>query len=77
MKQLYDRWEDCLSLREIKSLTKLRHPNLVRLVEVIKQKGALYLVFEYCPDGSLVALLERRDKPIPEAAIRNIIWQLL
>ena len=36
-----------MSLREIKSLRKLNHQNIVKLKEVIKVNDELYLVFEY------------------------------
>jgi protein kinase len=47
MKRKFSSWEECTSLREIKSLTKLNHPNLVKLKEVVKVSDELYLVFEY------------------------------
>ncbi len=34
MKQKFDSWETCLNLREVKSLRKLIHPNIVKLKEV-------------------------------------------
>lgn len=36
-----------MALREIKSLRKLNHPNIIKLKEVIKVNDELYLVFEY------------------------------
>jgi len=36
-----------MSLREIKSLRKLNHDNIVKLKEVIKMNDELNLVFEY------------------------------
>ena len=30
MKSKYHKWEDCISLPEIKSLMKFHHPNIVR-----------------------------------------------
>lgn len=31
MKQKYEDWDECIKLREVKSLRKLSHPNIVRL----------------------------------------------
>lgn len=47
MKRKFYQWEECMSLREIKSLRKLNHPTIIKLKEVIKVNDELYLVFEY------------------------------
>jgi male germ cell-associated kinase len=47
MKRKYKNWDECMSLREVKSLRKMNHPNLVRLKEVVQVKDELLLVFEY------------------------------
>ena len=47
MKRKYISWDECMSLREIKCLRKLNHPNLIKLKEVIKLNDELNLVFEY------------------------------
>lgn len=36
-----------MALREIKSLRKLNHPQIVKLKEVIRVNDDLYFVFEY------------------------------
>ena len=36
MKHKYTKWDECVSLPEIKSLLKLHHPNIVKLYEIIK-----------------------------------------
>lgn len=36
MKHKYPKWDECIALPEIKSLVKFRHPNLVRLFEIVK-----------------------------------------
>ncbi|PRQ56156.1 putative protein-serine/threonine kinase CMGC-RCK family [Rosa chinensis] len=40
-------WEECISLREVKSLRRMNHPNIVKLKEVIREHDILYFVFEY------------------------------
>jgi protein kinase len=47
MKKKFYSWEECMALREIKSLRKLNHPNIVKLKEVIRANDDLYFVFEY------------------------------
>ena len=47
LKKKFYKWDSCVSLREVRSLMKLSHPNIVDLKEVIKDKNTLYFVFEY------------------------------
>ena len=47
MKATFASWDEAIKLREVKSLRKLNHHNVVKLKEVIRQKDSLYLVFEF------------------------------
>lgn len=47
LKKKFYKWDSCVTLREVRSLIKLSHPNIVDLKEVIKDKNTLYFVFEY------------------------------
>ena len=47
LKKKFGSWDECLSLREVKSLRKLNHPNIVKLKEVLKINDLLYMVFEF------------------------------
>jgi protein kinase len=47
LKALFPTWEQCLQLRELKSLRVLRHENIVQLKEVIRDKEELYYIFEF------------------------------
>jgi serine/threonine protein kinase len=47
MKQKYTSWNECIELREIKSLRKLNHSNIIKLKEVLLVAEELYMVFEY------------------------------
>ena len=47
MKRKYYSWNEVMDLREVKSLKKLNHPNVVKLKEVIRENNRLYFVFEY------------------------------
>jgi serine/threonine protein kinase len=35
MKKKFNSWEECIALREIKSLRKLNHPNIIKMKEVL------------------------------------------
>nr|GEV80854.1 cyclin-dependent kinase F-4-like isoform X1 [Tanacetum cinerariifolium] len=70
LKRKYYSWEECINLREVKSLRKMNHPNIVKLNEVIRENDILYFVFEYM-DCCLYDLMKDRVKPFPETEIRN------
>jgi protein kinase len=74
LKSKYDCWQKCTNLNEIKALMALQHPNVVRLLEVIKVKGDVYLVFEYM-HKNLYQLL--KDSPLDMIQIRNAMFQTL
>jgi protein kinase len=72
MKRKFKTWEECIQLREVKSLKKLNHPNIVKLKEVIRENDELFLVFEHM-DLNVYQLMKERQKHFPEARIRNIM----
>lgn len=59
MKQKYYSWEECMKLREINSLRKLIHPNIVKLKEVIRENDELHMVFEFM-DANLYEYMKAR-----------------
>ncbi|XP_004940534.2 serine/threonine-protein kinase ICK isoform X1 [Gallus gallus] len=76
MKRKFYSWEECMNLREVKSLKKLNHANVVKLKEVIRENDHLYFVFEYMKEN-LYQLMKERNKLFPEATVRNIMYQIL
>lgn len=64
------------SIREIKLLQGLRHPNIVALIEMVVSKGHVYMVFEYL-DHDLAGVLHHPSITFSEAHIKSIMWQLL
>ncbi|XP_078437760.1 cyclin-dependent kinase F-4-like [Wolffia australiana] len=75
MKKKYYSWQACVSLREVKSLRKMNHPNVVKLKEVIREHDILFLVFEYM-DCNLYQLMKDREKPFSEDEVRNWSFQI-
>ncbi|KAI3505581.1 hypothetical protein L1887_27714 [Cichorium endivia] len=75
MKRKYYSWEECINLREVKSLRKMNHPNIVKLKEVIRENDILYFVFEYM-ECSLYQLMKDRLKLFSETEIRNWCFQV-
>ncbi|NXV27039.1 ICK kinase, partial [Rissa tridactyla] len=76
MKRKFYSWEECMNLREVKSLKKLNHANVVKLKEVIRENDHLYFVFEYMKEN-LYQLMKERSKLFPESTVRNIMYQIL
>uniref|UniRef100_A0A8C6TAP0 non-specific serine/threonine protein kinase n=1 Tax=Neogobius melanostomus TaxID=47308 RepID=A0A8C6TAP0_9GOBI len=76
MKRKFYSWDECINLREVKSLKKLNHANVVKLKEVIRENDQLYFVFEYMKEN-LYQLMKDRRKLFPESVIRNISFQIL
>ncbi|KER27362.1 hypothetical protein T265_13805 [Opisthorchis viverrini] len=76
MKKKFFSWDECLNLREVKTLKRLNHPNIVKLREVIRENDELFFVFEYMREN-LYEMIKRRTKLFPEEVVRNIMWQVL
>ncbi|XP_066375896.1 cyclin-dependent kinase F-4-like [Miscanthus floridulus] len=75
MKKKYYSWEECINLREVKSLRRMNHPNIVKLKEVIRENDMLFFVFEYM-ECSLYQLMKSKGKPFSETEIRNWCFQI-
>ena len=74
MKRKYYSWEEAMNLREVKSLKKLSHANVIKLKEVgitvslaktlliskvIRENDTLYFVFEYMKENLYQLMKER------------------
>ncbi|KAK3017221.1 hypothetical protein RJ639_007139 [Escallonia herrerae] len=62
--------------REIATLKLLKHPNVVRLYEVIASKTKIYMVLEYVNGGELFDRIASRGK-LSEAEGRKLFQQLI
>lgn len=59
MKQKFYTWEECVKLPEVDVVRRLhRHPNIVKLTEVIRENNELFFVFE-CMDGDLLGVIKK------------------
>ncbi|XP_057680789.1 serine/threonine-protein kinase MAK isoform X1 [Corythoichthys intestinalis] len=77
MKRKFYSWEECMNLREVKSLKKLNHANVVKLKEVIRENDHLYFVFEYMKENLYQLMKDRENKMFSENELRNIMFQVL
>ncbi|RXM31033.1 hypothetical protein EOD39_7350 [Acipenser ruthenus] len=72
MKRKFYSWEECMNLREVKSLKKLNHANVIKLKEVIRENDHLYFVFEYMKEN-LYQLMKDRYRA-PEVLLRSSVY---
>ena len=88
LKRKYKKWEDCLELRECRSLQKLHEEsllnkpgeeNIIKLKQIIfiKKTGTLNLVFEFMETDLLELMKSREPKKLNEDQIRDIMHQTL
>lgn len=48
-------------------MTKIDHPNIVKLIHVTKTSSNLYMILEFCKDGDLAEYLNKKlDKRLSE-----------
>ncbi|KAL0226974.1 hypothetical protein P9112_014298 [Eukaryota sp. TZLM1-RC] len=76
MKAKYSSWADCASLKEVRCLKRLSHPNIVKLHDIVLDNSELFLVFEYC-QCNLYEYIKHRERPLPETRCRLICYQVL
>lgn len=80
MKRRYNSWEECMNLREVRSLRKIRHPNIIKLREVFREENQLHLVFDYAESNLFKfysAQFKQKGNEIPEKFIKRVIYQTL
>jgi len=65
-------------LREVSAMRRLRHPNVLRLHEVLATRSKVYLVMELAPGGDLLSRLAALPaRRLPEPAARRVFLQLV
>ena len=77
IKKKYSNWEECMKLREINSLRKLKHPSIIKLKEVFKQENELFLVFEHCERNLFKYYIDEfknQNKQMTENQIKVLIY---
>ncbi|XP_078287158.1 cyclin-dependent kinase-like 1 isoform X2 [Rhinoraja longicauda] len=65
-----------IAAREVQMLKKLKHVNLVNLLEVFRYKRKMHLVFEYC-DQTVLNELDKYPRGVAEDRVKSIVRQTL
>ncbi|XP_073039274.1 serine/threonine-protein kinase MHK-like [Primulina eburnea] len=76
MKRKFYYWDECVNLREVKSLRKLNHPNIIKLLEIVHENNELFFIFEYM-EHNLYQIMKDRRTSFSEEDIRGLMSQLL
>lgn len=62
--------------QEISILKILKHPNIVRIYDVIEHEDNISIIMEYATEGDLYSLVQAKGK-LSEDEARNIFRQLI
>lgn len=74
--QKFSSFEECLQLNEVKSLRKIKHENVLRLLQVFRENERVYLVFELLNE-SLIKTINAKPVPFTDDEVRYTMKQLL
>jgi len=66
-----------LFLQEAAALIKLKHPNIVRVLNFFRANGTVYMVMEYRPGKNLQRYIKSRNGNLSENFLRTIFPPLL
>lgn len=66
-----------LFLQEAAALVKLKHPNIVRVLNFFRANGTVYMVMEYRPGKNLQRYIKSHDGNLSEHFLRTIFPPLL
>lgn len=75
-KDIEDSDFEATTLRELKMLKSLNHPNIVQLFEAFRRKRKLILVFEYV-QCNLLEFLDQNPNGLEESVVLNFTFQLI
>ena len=68
-------------INEIRILTSVKHPNIVKYIDLKKTKNHWYLITEFISGGSLTDILHKYmamyQRPFPEGIVQHIMRQIV
>ncbi|KAL3527998.1 hypothetical protein ACH5RR_012654 [Cinchona calisaya] len=66
--------ENCLDC-EVKFLSSVNHPNIIRLLDVFKVEGSIFLILEFCAGGNLGTYIQNHGR-VQECIAKRFMQQL-
>lgn len=77
LKRKYSSWDECVSLREVKSLRKLNHQNIIKLKEALRENDELFLIFEYADKNvfKMYEAVKNQGSRLPESTIKRLVYE--
>ena len=63
--------------REITSMEKMHHPNIIRLYEVVETLSKLYIMLEYASEGELYTRITSNPDGLPESDAKVTFAQIV
>lgn len=68
------------AIREMSLCRELNNKNITKLVDIILENKSIYMIFEFC-EHDLLQIIHYHShpevKPIPQATVKSLIWQIL
>lgn len=68
------------AIREMSLCRELNHKNITKLIDIILENKSIYMIFEFFEHDLLQIIhyhLHPEIKPIPDAIVKSLIWQVL
>lgn len=62
---------------EASTLSRVNHPNIVRVIDIFRENNTVYMVMEYQKGQDMRALIKRYDGQLSERLIRTVFPRLL
>ncbi|XP_074652797.1 serine/threonine-protein kinase SIK2-like [Tubulanus polymorphus] len=62
--------------REVQILKMVKHPNIIKVYQVMETKNMLYIVSEYAPNGEIFDYIALQGR-LPEREARKKFWQII
>ena len=50
---------------ELKAMKRLKHPNIVKLMDVIESRESICMILEYCSQGEYFDLISKEERVHP------------
>lgn len=62
---------------EFQTLVKIIHPNIITIFDHFQSEHCLYLILEYCPNGSVYDLISKKEQRLTLETLVDLFKQIL